>query len=119
MAVVARVPFDEGSLTGTLTRDTRFPDGDWRATYFTPQNLETTLARVERLQPLVPADATLPDLALRFILASPDVSTVIPGMRRARHVDANMAASDRGPLSTSLVAALRAHRWNRVPSQTA
>lgn len=119
VAVIARVPFDEGSLTGTLTRDTRFPEGDWRGTYFTPQNLDATLTRVERLLPLVPADSSLPDLALRFILSSPDVTTVIPGMRKARHVDANLGASDRGPLEAPLVDALRHHRWNRVPNQTA
>jgi aryl-alcohol dehydrogenase-like predicted oxidoreductase len=119
VAVIARVPFDEGSLTGTLTRETRFPEGDWRGTYFTPEHLEATVARVERLRPLVPPDSSLPDMALRFILSSDDVSTVIPGMRKARHVDANLGASDRGPLDPSLVAALRAHRWNRVPTRTA
>ena len=119
VAVIARVPLDEGALTGTLTRDTRFPDGDWRGTYFTPEHLEATVARVERLRPLVPPDSSLPDMALRFILSSDDVSTVIPGMRKARHVDANLGASDRGPLDPSLVAALRAHRWNRVPTRTA
>lgn len=119
VAVIARVPFDEGSLTGTLTRETRFPEGDWRGTYFTPQHLDATLTRVERLSPLVPTGSTLPDLALRFILSCPDVSTVIPGMRKARHVDANLGASTRGPLDASLVDALRAHRWNRGPNQTA
>jgi len=119
VAVIARVPFDEGSLTGTLTRETRFPEGDWRGTYFTPQHLDATLTRVERLSPLVPTGSALPDLALRFILSCPDVSTVIPGMRKARHVDANLGASTRGPLDASLVDALRAHRWNRVPNQTA
>lgn len=118
VAVIARVPLDEGALTGTLTRDTRFPDGDWRGTYFTPEHLDATVARVERLRPLVPQDSSLPDMALRFILSSDDVSTVIPGMRKARHVDANLGASDRGPLDPALVAALRAHRWNRVPTRT-
>jgi aryl-alcohol dehydrogenase-like predicted oxidoreductase len=112
------VPFDEGALTGKLTRETRFPEGDWRGTYFTPAHLDATLTRVERLLPLVPEGMSLPELALRFILSSPDVSTVIPGMRKARHVDANLAASDRGPLPDALVAALRAHRWDRVPNQT-
>ena len=118
VAVIARVPFDEGSLTGTLTRETRFPEGDWRGTYFTPEHLEATVARVERLRPLVPPDSSLPDMALRFILSSDDVSTVIPGMRKARHVDANLGASGRGPLAPELVAALRAHRWNRLPTRT-
>ena len=118
VAVIARVPFDEGSLTGTLTSDTRFPEDDWRSSYFTPAHLEATLARVQPLLPLVPEGASLPDLALRFILSSPAVCTVIPGMRRARHVDANMAASGHGPLAADLVEALRAHRWDRVPTQT-
>ncbi len=119
VAVIARVPFDEGSLTGTLTRDTTFPADDWRSTYFTPEHLAATLSRVDRLQPLVEAGGSLPDLALRFILAAPEVSTVIPGMRRTRHVDANLAASDRGPLDADMVAALRAHRWDRVPNRVA
>ncbi len=80
IAVVARVPFDEGSLTGTLTRDTRFPDGDWRNLYFTPAQLEATLPRVERLKPLVPPGQTLPEMALRFILHHPAVTTAIPGI---------------------------------------
>lgn len=118
VAVIARVPFDEGSLTGTLTPDTRFPDGDWRGTYFTPANLAATLPRVERLRALVPEGEALPDLALRFILSSPDVSTVIPGMRKTRHVEANLAVSDRGPLRADVLAALRAHRWDRTPNLT-
>jgi aryl-alcohol dehydrogenase-like predicted oxidoreductase len=118
VGVIARVPFDEGSLTGTLTRDIRFPDTDWRSSYFTPANLDATLPRIERLRALVPEGGTLPDLALRFILASPDVSTVIPGMRKTRHVDANLAASDRGPLPGPLMADLRAHRWDRVPNSS-
>jgi aryl-alcohol dehydrogenase-like predicted oxidoreductase len=112
--VIARVPFDEGTLTGTLTRDSRWPEGDWRNVYFSAENLAASVARAEALAPLVPAGSALPDLALRFILSCPDVATVIPGMRRIRHVEANLAASDRGPLPPALVAALRGHRWNRV-----
>ena len=119
VAVIARVPFDEGTLTGTLTRESRWPDTDWRSSYFTPAHLEDSVSRAERLAPLVPQDATMADMALRFILSSPDVSTVIPGMRKARHVDANVAASQHGPLADDLVAALRAHRWDRTPNQTA
>jgi aryl-alcohol dehydrogenase-like predicted oxidoreductase len=118
VAVIARVPFDEGTLTGTLTRDSRWPESDWRSTYFTPAHLEASVSRAERLAPLVPADSTMADMALRFILSSPDVTTAIPGMRKARHVDANLAASDRGPLPAELVQALRAHRWDRTPNQT-
>ena len=113
VAVISRVPFDEGSLTGTLTEDTTWPEGDFRNVYFTPANLKTTLARVDRLKPLVPAGSTLPDLALRYILHHPAVSTTIPGMRKIRNVEANIASSDAPPLEPGLIQALRAHRWDR------
>jgi aryl-alcohol dehydrogenase-like predicted oxidoreductase len=113
LGVIARVPFDEGSLTGTMTADDRWPEGDWRNLYFTPENLRLTLERVEALKPLVPEGGTLPDLALRFILHHPGVSTTIPGMRRRRNVEANMAAGDAPPLPPELIAGLRAHRWDR------
>jgi len=107
------VPFDEGSLTGALTADTTWPQGDWRNLYFNPANLSATLERVERLAPLVPEGMDLPELALRFILHHPAVSTVIPGMRRLRHVERNLAASDGESLPPRLLDALRAHRWDR------
>jgi aryl-alcohol dehydrogenase-like predicted oxidoreductase len=113
IAVIARVPFDEGSLTGTLTRDSAWPEGDWRNLYFTPPQLAEALEHVEHLKPVVPAGMTLPELALRFILHHPAVTTVIPGMRRLSNVRANLAASDGRPLAPSLVASLRAHRWER------
>jgi aryl-alcohol dehydrogenase-like predicted oxidoreductase len=113
VAVIARVPFDEGSLTGAMTVNDKWPEGDWRNIYFTPDKLRQTLERVDRLKPLVPAGGTLPDLALRFILHHPAVSTTIPGMRRVRHVEANLAASSGPPLSAEMVGALRAHRWDR------
>lgn len=116
VAVIARVPFDEGSLTGALRRDSKFPRDDWRHVYFGRDNLAATMDRVEKLVPLVPADSTLPDMALRFILANPAVSTVIPGMRTTAHVQENCAASDRGPLDAALIARLRPHRWVRRPA---
>jgi aryl-alcohol dehydrogenase-like predicted oxidoreductase len=114
VAVIARVPFDEGSLTGMLTRDSTWPEGDFRNIYFTPKNLTETLERVERLQMFVPAGMDLPEMALRFILASPEVSTVIPGMRKTRHVERNLSAGDGEPLPVRLLDALRAHRWVRT-----
>jgi aryl-alcohol dehydrogenase-like predicted oxidoreductase len=114
VAVIARVPFDEGSLTGTMTRETKFPAGDWRNIYFTPENLAETMARVEAIQRDLPPGMDLPELALRFILANRDVSTVIPGMRKSRHVDANAGASDANPLSDSMIQQLRRHRWVRT-----
>ena len=114
VAIIARVPFDEGSLTGTMTADMTWPKGDWRNLYFTPENLRETLEHVDRLKPLVPAGSTLPDLALRFILHHPAVSTTIPGMRKLSHVDRNTAASDAPALDQALLAALRSHRWDRT-----
>lgn len=116
VAVIARVPFDEGSLTGTLTRDSSWPEGDWRNSYFVPENLEASVERAEALRPLVPPGATMPEMAMRFILSHPAVSTVIPGMRKLEHVRANISASDQGPLEAELLERLRAHRWDRTPT---
>ena len=113
IAVIARVPFDEGSLTGTLTPDSRWPEGDFRNLYFNRENLDATLPRVARLRPIVPDGMTMPQLALRHILEHPAVSTVIPGMRKLQHVEQNIAVSDGGRLPATLLATLRGQRWNR------
>ena len=113
IAVIARVPFDEGSLTGTLTAGSRWPEGDFRNIYFNSENLGATLPRVERLRAAIPAGMTMPELALRHILQHPAVSTVIPGMRKLRHVEANLAAADGDSLPAALMAELRGHRWER------
>jgi aryl-alcohol dehydrogenase-like predicted oxidoreductase len=117
VAVIARVPFDEGTLTGTLTLDSKWPQGDWRNTYFVAENLKASVQRAEALKPLVPAGSTLPELALRFILNNSDVSTIIPGMRKRKNVESNIAASDKGPLPPQLHAQLRTHRWDRSPTK--
>ena len=116
IAVIARVPFDEGTLTGNLTKDTRWPEGDWRNSYFVPENLNASVDRAEALRPLVPEGMTMAEMALRFILSNPAVATVIPGMRRLRHVDANIATSDGKGLPADLIHRLRAHRWDRQPT---
>jgi len=116
VGVIARVPFDEGSLVGTLTVDSTWPEEDWRATYFGPENLKPTVERVDRLKPDVPEGMTLPELALRFALDHPAVTTVIPGMRKLEHVRRNLAMSDGHRLDPELVRTLRPHRWDRVPA---
>jgi aryl-alcohol dehydrogenase-like predicted oxidoreductase len=113
IAVIARVPFDEGSLTGTLTTESRWPDGDWRNLYFSPERLAETVERVDRLRQAVPAGMTLPEVALRFILHHPAVTTTIPGMRTLSHVAANLATSDGSLLPAKLVDQLRTHQWKR------
>lgn len=116
VAVIARVPFDEGTLTGTLTRESKWPEGDWRNTYFVPANLIPSVERAEKLKPLVPAGSSMPEMALRFVLSNPDVATVIPGMRKPAHVKSNLACSDVGPLPSELHEELKKHRWDRKPT---
>jgi aryl-alcohol dehydrogenase-like predicted oxidoreductase len=114
VAVIARVPFDEGSLTGTLTLESRWPDGDFRNLYFSRENLQATLPRVARLQAIVPSGMTLPELTLRHILHHPAVSTVIPGMRKERHVEENLAVGEAPPLTAELLRTLKTYRWERT-----
>ena len=115
IGVIARVPLDEGSLGGKLTAATKFPASDWRSRYFGPENLIDTVVRVDQLKAVVPADMSLPEMALRFILSNPVVSTTIVGMRKADHVRENIRAGEDGSLDSSLLSKLRAHRWDRVP----
>lgn len=117
IGIIARVPFDEGTLTGNLTKDTTFPEGDWRNTYFVPENLHSSVDRAEKLRPLVPGSMTMAEMALRFILSNPHVSTTIPGMRKANHVESNLAASDGKGLPEDLLQELKAHRWDRQPTK--
>ena len=111
------VPFDEGSLIGSLTLQSTWPADDWRSTYFVPENLESSVAHADAIKPLVPAGVTLAEMALRFILSNQDVSTVIPGMRKPSNVEANTAASEAGPLPPGLLSELRKHRWDRKPTE--
>lgn len=117
VAVIARVPFDEGTLTGTLTKDSKWPASDWRSTYFVPENLNASVERAEALKRLLPPGMTLPEMALRFILMNETVSTIIPGMRKLKNVEANMAASAAGPLPAAIHAELGKHRWDRTPTR--
>ena len=117
IGTIARVPLDEGSLGGKMTTETRFPEGDWRGRYFSPENLVPTIERVERLKHILPESMTLPELAIRFVLSNPTVSTTIVGMRKPEHVAANVSYSDKGPLPADLIAQLRHHRWDRRPAE--
>src|SRR5438874_2406686 len=78
VAGIARVPFDEGSLTGTLTVESSWPKDDWRSTYFVPENLLSSVEHADALKHLIPAGSSMPEMALRFILNNPDVATIIP-----------------------------------------
>tara|TARA_R110000751_G_scaffold225011_1_gene326951 strand:+ start:4253 stop:5224 length:972 start_codon:yes stop_codon:yes gene_type:complete len=116
IAVIARVPFDEGTLTGNITKETKFPEGDWRGTYFVPENLIASAERADLLRTLVPDGMTMAEMALRFITMNKTVSTIIPGMRKERNVLMNTALSDGKGLPNNLYQELKGHRWDRKPT---
>lgn len=114
IGVIARVPLDEGSLTGKIDENTRFAPGDFRASYFKGDRKKQVRERVDRLLGDLGVDAaSLPEIALRFCLSHPAVSTVIPGMRSLRNAEANCAVPSRGPLPSETLAVLRRHAWDR------
>jgi len=114
LGVIGRVPFDEGALTGQIRSDTVFPAGDWRAEYFSGDRRAEAERRGKALAQLLNDEVrTLPELALRFCLSSPRVSTVIPGMRRAAHVRQNVAAAEKGRLTPDMLSKLEAHAWEK------
>jgi aryl-alcohol dehydrogenase-like predicted oxidoreductase len=115
VAVIVRVAFEESALTGKLTEQTKFADGDFRNNYFAGDRLERTVRRVRKVAEAVGGDE--PDLAtaaLKFALKGPGVSTVIPGIRNVRQAEMNVAVSDLPPMSDELERKLRAHRWNKA-----
>lgn len=116
IGIIARVPFDEGTLTGNITRNTIFPEGDWRGTYFVPENLAASADRADLLRPLVPKNMTMAEMALRFILKNKSVHTIIPGMRKHKNVLSNIGCSDGKYLNPDLHHKLKMHRWDRKPT---
>lgn len=114
IGVLARVPFDEGSLTGTINEDSQFEENEFRAFYFRGDRKRQVVEHVSKLrEDLTGVPGTLPDIALQFCLSHPAVSTVIPGMRRVKNVEANCAVPDRGALSPDTLSTLKKHAWNK------
>jgi aryl-alcohol dehydrogenase-like predicted oxidoreductase len=112
VGIIVRVPFEEGLLTGRFGPHHTFDEGDWRAEWLTAERLQEAAQKVEALQPFLAEDRpTLAALALKFCLSHPAVSTVIPGMRRMAHVEANCAVSDGRLLSAAEVEELKAHAF--------
>lgn len=114
IGVIARVPFDEGSLTGSITEDTQFDPEDFRAWYFRDDRKKQVVEHVSKLENDLPGGpGTLPEIALRFCLSHPAVSAVIPGMRKTRNVESNCSVSGLGPLDDAVLNKLRKHAWNK------
>lgn len=114
IGVIVRVPLDEGGLGGSITPDTVFPTGDFRNNYFKGDRKQQIVDRVSKLMHISSAEArSVAELALRFTLSHSAVSTVIPGMRSTKNVEANCVVSDGRPLSANLLTELKNHRWVR------
>jgi aryl-alcohol dehydrogenase-like predicted oxidoreductase len=114
VGVLARVPLDEGSLTGTITEQTEFEGDEFRAFYFRGDRRKQVVQRVSALErDLDGVPGTLPEIALQFCLSQPAVSTVIPGMRRVRTVESSCGVSDKGPLDKSTLEKLKKHAWDK------
>jgi aryl-alcohol dehydrogenase-like predicted oxidoreductase len=114
LGIIVRVPFDEGALTGQIKANTVFPAGDWRAEYFAGDRKVEAERRGKALAGLLNDEVeSLPELALRFCLSTPEVSTVIPGMRRSAHVRQNAMASAKGALPAAMLSKLKPHAWEK------
>lgn len=114
VGVIVRVAFDEGALTGKFTADTKFAPDDFRANYFAGDRLGRAIAHAAEIQrDLVGTGYTMPQAALKWVLAHPAVSTVIPGIRSVAQADANCGTSDLPPMPAAMVEKLRRHNWRR------
>lgn len=113
IGLIARVPLDEGGLTDKFNLETKFEDGDFRKSYFEGNRLVELVKRTEAIKKIIGNEAkTLPELALKYILSFDEVSTVIPGTRRIKNVDANVSVSGT-KLSEKLMEELKNHSWER------
>ncbi len=114
VGVLARVPLDEGGLTGTITESTQFEAGEFRESYFRGDRKRQVVEHVEALkQDLAGVPGTLAQIALRFCLSNKAVTSVIPGMRRVETVESSCRASAAGPLDAKTLAILKRHAWDR------
>jgi len=114
VGVIVRVALDEGGLTGRITPETTFPEGDFRASYFAGDRKKEVYERVQRIaSDLGIGLEDMPEAALRYVLSHPAVSTVIPGMRTVRNVERNMAVGDGKGLPADKIAKVKPHRWVR------
>ena len=108
------MPLDEGALTGTITPETTFDKGDFRGYYFRGDRKREVVERVDSLlKDLKGVEGSLAEIALRFCLSHPAVSSVIPGMRRVKNVEMNTRLSDLGPLPENVMSILKRHAWGK------
>ena len=112
--IIARVPFDEGALTGNVDTTTSFPAGDWRNDYFQGRRKMDVKLRVDEIWKDVKGyTSSMSEAALRFIISFKAVTTVIPGMRKEKNLNANLVSIERGPLPAHLLEELKVHTWHK------
>ncbi|MEH7375028.1 aldo/keto reductase [Neobacillus drentensis] len=114
VGVIVRVPLDEGGLTGRITPESQFEEGDFRNNYFKNERKLEVYNRVQSI--VTDLNISVDDMAetaLRYILSHSAVSTVIPGMRSIRNVERNCKVRDGKGLSIEAVEKLKSHRWVR------
>lgn len=114
VGVIVRVALDEGGLTGRITPETTFAEGDFRNNYFRGDRKQEVYDRVQKIaSDLDISFDQMAETALRYVLSHNAVSTVIPGMRSKRHVENNCQIGDGRGLPADQVEKLKAHRWIR------
>jgi aryl-alcohol dehydrogenase-like predicted oxidoreductase len=114
IGVLARVPLDEGALTGAITEDTQFVEGEFRSFYFRGDRKRQVVERAAALRrDLEGVPGTLAEIALRFCLSQDAVSSVIPGMRHVQNAESSCSISDRGPLAEEVLEVLERHVWDK------
>ena len=114
IGVIVRVSLDEGGLTGKIDRNTTFPSGDFRNSYFAGDRKLQVEEHAKKLEIFLGSEAeTLPELALKFCLGFDAVSAIIPGMRTVSHAQANCSISEKNKLSSETIKRLAEHAWHR------
>jgi aryl-alcohol dehydrogenase-like predicted oxidoreductase len=114
VSIIARVPFDEGSLTGNINPQTNFPIGDFRNDYFRgKRKLDVSLRVFKIWEDIKEEIGSMSEAALRFIISFDAVTTVIPGMRKEKNLMSNIASIEKGPLSPETLDKLKVHRWEK------
>ena len=104
VGTIVKVPLESGWLSGKYHAGSTFTDVRAR---WTREQIERRAALVERFRALLPEGVSLAHAALRFLLAHPGVSTVIPGIKSPAHLEDNLAAAA-APLPPGTLAAMRA-----------
>jgi methylglyoxal reductase len=115
VAVIARIILDEGGLTGFLTEQTEFPDGDFRNKYFDVLPRSIYIEKVDALRQYIPEYAdSLAELAIKFAIHDSGVNVALTSMQVQEYARENIAAVDKQRLPDEIFEKLRVkHRWIR------